>query len=634
MAKKFFKFILLNRWSALLHDLLCVPLALILAYWIRFNLGPIPPEFEQTLSFLILIALPVQGLLFWYSGLYRGLWRFASIPDLMRIFKVAGFGTIAIVAVAFLLQRLHGIPRSVLLLYPLLLVAGLSASRIAYRGYKDLRLGFSSHDGKRTLIIGAGRAGEILARDLLYRDAYRPLAFLDDNPVMLKREIHGIPVRGKTDQLAECVAELSIELVLLAIPSAHKSFLQRLVLECNRLGVRCMTLPSVFEMAGRQVDAGKLRSVTVEDLLGRDVVELDHEAITGYLAGKVVLITGGGGSIGSELCRQIAAQNPAQLILFEQGEFNLYAIEFELRHKFPALQFTAVLGDVKNAERVHWLFTTHKPNVVYHAAAYKHVPMLEANPAEGVCNNVFGTKVVADAADRFGASRFVMISTDKAVNPANVMGTTKRIAEIYCQNLNGRSKTKYITTRFGNVLGSSGSVIPLFQKQIADGGPVTVTHKEITRYFMTIPESVSLILQAGAMGQGGEIFVLDMGEPVRIDDLARQMIELSGFKVEKDIKIVYSGLRPGEKLFEELLHKSEALQKTGHEKLLLASSRDVEWGWLENQLIELQRVARLREDEKILSIMHELVPEYKASDPSRVILSAELEPEPRKEKYP
>jgi FlaA1/EpsC-like NDP-sugar epimerase len=260
--------------------------------------------------------------------------------------------------------------------------------------------------------------------------------------------------------------------------------------------------------------------------------------------------------------------------------------------------------------------------------------MLEANPAEGVCNNVFGTKVVADAADRFGASRFVMISTDKAVNPANVMGTTKRIAEIYCQNLNGRSKTKYITTRFGNVLGSSGSVIPLFQKQIADGGPVTVTHKEITRYFMTIPESVSLILQAGAMGQGGEIFVLDMGEPVRIDDLARQMIELSGFRVEKDIKIVYTGLRPGEKLFEELLHKSEALQKTGHEKLLLASSRDVEWGWLENQLIELQRVARLREDEKILSIMHELVPEYKASDPSRVILSAELEPEPRKEKYP
>ncbi len=629
MAKKFFKFSLLNRWSALLHDLLCVPLAFILAYWIRFNLGPIPPEFEQTLYFLILIALPVQGLLFWYSGLYRGLWRFASIPDLMRIFKVAGFGTIAIIAVAFLLQRLHGIPRSVLLLYPLLLVAGLSASRIAYRGYKDLRLGFSSQDGKRTLIIGAGRAGEILARDLLYRDAYRPLAFLDDNPAMLRREIHGIPVWGKTDQLAECVAELYIELVLLAIPSAHKSFLQRLVLECNRLGVRCQTLPSVFEMAGRQVDAGKLRSVTLEDLLGRDVVKLDHEAITGYLSGKIVLITGGGGSIGSELCRQIAAQNPAQLILFEHGEFNLYAIEFELRHKFPALQFIAVLGDVKNAERVHWLFTTYKPSVVYHAAAYKHVPMLEANPAEGVCNNVFGTKVVADAADRFGASRFVMISTDKAVNPANVMGTTKRIAEIYCQNLNGRSRTKYITTRFGNVLGSSGSVIPLFQKQIADGGPVTVTHREITRYFMTIPESVSLILQAGAMGLGGEIFVLDMGEPVRIDDLARQMIELSGFKVEKDIKIIYTGLRPGEKLFEELLHKNEALQKTGHDKLLLASSRDVEWGWLENQLIELQRVARLREDEKVLSIMHELVPEYKVFEPDLITQSGELESEPQ-----
>jgi len=612
MAKKLLKILLLNRWSALLHDVLCVPLALILAYWLRFNLGAIPSEFQRSLCELILIAMPVQGAFFWYSGLYRGLWRFASIPDLIRIFKVAGFGSVAIVSISFLLNRLQGIPRSVLLLYPLLLVGGLSASRIAYRWYKDHRLGFSPQEGRRTLIIGAGRAGEMLVRDLLHRDAYRPLAFLDDNPAMFQREIHGIPVRGKTEQLAEYVAQLSIELVLLAIPSAHKSLLQRLVVECNQIGVRCQTLPSVFEMAGRQVDAEKLRSVTVEDLLGREVVELDHEAIAGYLAGKVVLVTGGGGSIGSELCRQIAAQKPAQLVVFENGEFNLYAIDHELRHWFSELQLEAVLGDVKNPERVHWLFNTYRPAVVYHAAAYKHVPMLETNPAEGVCNNVFGTKVVADAADRFGVDRFVLVSTDKAVNPANVMGTTKRIAEIYCQNLNSRSKTKFITTRFGNVLGSSGSVIPLFQKQIADGGPVTVTHKDITRYFMTIPESVSLILQAGAMGKGGEIFVLDMGEPVLINDLAKQMIELSGFKVDKDIKIIYTGLRPGEKLFEELLHESEALQKTRHEKLLLASSRDVEWGWLENQLIELQRVAHSRDIEKILAVMHDLVPEFKA----------------------
>lgn len=614
MTKKFLKFILLNRWSALLHDLLCVPLAFILAYWMRFNLGPIPPDFHRSLYDLILIAMPVQGVFFWYSGLYRGVWRFASIPDLVRIFKVAGFGSLTIVAISFLLNRLQGIPRSVLLLYPLLLVAGLSASRIAYRWYKDHRLGLSSQEGKRTLIIGAGRAGEMLVRDLLHRDAYHPLALLDDNPAMVHREIHGVPVYGKSDQLEQCIRELSIELVLLAIPSAHKSLLQRLVTECNRIGVRCQTLPSVFEMAGRQVDVEKLRSVTVEDLLGREVVELDHDAIAGYLAGKVILVTGGGGSIGSELCRQIAAQKPAQLIVFENGEFNLYAIEHELRHRFPDIQLAAVLGDVKNPERVHWLFNTYKPAVIYHAAAYKHVPMLETNPAEGVCNNVFGTKIVADAANRFGADRFVLVSTDKAVNPANVMGTTKRVAEIYCQNLNSRSKTRFITTRFGNVLGSSGSVIPLFQKQIAAGGPVTVTHKEITRYFMTIPESVSLILQAGAMGRGGEIFVMDMGEPVLINDLAKQMIELSGLKIEKDIKIVYTGLRPGEKLFEELLHESEALQKTSHEKLLLAGSRDVEWGWLENELIELQRVAILRDDETILLILHNLVPEFVRPD--------------------
>jgi len=607
---KFFKFFLLNRWAAFLHDLLCVPLALFLSYWFRFNLGSIPLEFKQTLYTLILIAVPVQGLLFWYSGLYRGLWRFASIPDLIRIFKVAGFGTFAIIPIAFLLQCLHGIPRSVLLLYPLLLVASLSVSRIAYRGYKDHRVGFSLEEGKRTLIIGAGRAGEMLVRDLLHRDAYRPVAFLDDNPVMLQREIHGVSVRGNTSQLAEYVAELSVELVLFAIPSAHKSLLQRLVLECNRIGVPCQTLPSVFEMGGREVDAGKLRSVTVEDLLGREVVKLDQEAIAGYLAGKVILVTGGGGSIGSELCRQIAAQKPAQLIVFDNGEYNLYVIEHDLRHRLPDLQLEAVLGDVKNPERVHWLFSTFRPAVVYHAAAYKHVPMVEANPAEGVCNNVFGTKVVADAADRFGADRFVLVSTDKAVNPANVMGATKRIAEIYCQNLNGRSKTRFITTRFGNVLGSSGSVIPLFQKQIAAGGPVTVTHKDITRYFMTIPESVSLILQAGAMGQGGEIFVLDMGEPVLIDQLARQMIELSGLRVDHDIKIIYTGLRPGEKLYEELLHESEALQKTGHEKLLLAGSRDVEWGWLENQLIELQRVALSRDVKKMMPMLHNLVPEF------------------------
>ncbi|MBA3006368.1 MAG: polysaccharide biosynthesis protein [Proteobacteria bacterium] len=611
MAKKFFKLILLNRWSALVHDLTCVPLALTLAYWLRFNLGPIPLQYQQSLLTLILFAVPVQGIFFWYSGLYRGLWRFASIPDLVRIFKVVGLGSLVILAITFLWTRLQGIPRSVFLLYPLLLVAGLSASRIAYRWYKDNRLGFSSQEGTRTLIVGAGRAGEMLVRDLLHRVEYHPLAFLDDTPGMYKREIHGVPVQGGTHQLGDICRLLSVELVLFAIPSANKALLQRLVLECNQIGVRCQTLPSVFEMAGHQVDAKKLRSVTVEDLLGREVVELDYDAIAGYLTGKVVLVTGGGGSIGSELCRQIAAQKPAQLIVFDNGEFNLYTIEYELRHSLSNIVFDAVLGDVKNQDRVNWLFKTYRPDVVYHAAAYKHVPMVEANPVEGVGNNIFGTKVVADAADRYSAGRFVLVSTDKAVNPVNVMGATKRIAEIYCQNLNSRSKTQFITTRFGNVLGSAGSVVPLFQKQIEKGGPVTVTHKDITRYFMTIPESVSLILQAGAMGGGGEIFVLDMGKPVLIHDLAKQMIQLSGLKVEKDIKIVYTGLRPGEKLYEELLHESEVLKRTTHEKLFLAHSRNVDWSWLGNQLAELERVSVSRDVGKMLTIMHDIVPEFK-----------------------
>ncbi len=611
MAKKFFKLILLNRWSALVHDLTCVPMALALAYWLRFNLGPIPLQYQHSLLTLILFAVPIQGIFFWYSGLYRGLWRFASIPDLVRIFKGVGLGSLVILAITFLWTRLHGIPRSVFLLYPLLLVAGLSASRIAYRWYKDHRLGFSSQEGTRTLIVGAGRAGEMLVRDLLHRVEYRPLAFLDDTPDMYKREIHGVPVQGGTDQLGEVCRLLSIELVLFAIPSANKALLQRLVLECNQIGVRCQTLPSVFEMAGHQVDAKKLRSVTVEDLLGREVVELDYDAIAGYLTGKVVLVTGGGGSIGSELCRQIAAQKPAQLVVFDNGEFNLYTIEYELRHNLSNIVFDAVLGDVKNQDRVNWLFKTYRPDVVYHAAAYKHVPMVEANPVEGVGNNIFGTKVVADAADRFSAGRFVLVSTDKAVNPVNVMGATKRIAEIYCQNLNSRSKTQFITTRFGNVLGSAGSVVPLFQKQIEKGGPVTVTHKDITRYFMTIPESVSLILQAGAMGGGGEIFVLDMGKPVLIHDLAKQMIQLSGLKVEKDIKIIYTGLRPGEKLYEELLHESEVLKRTTHDKLFLARSRNIDWSWLGNQLAELERVAVSRDVGKMLTIMHDIVPEFK-----------------------
>lgn len=611
MNKSIFKFLIYNRWVAFLHDLLWVPAAFLLAYLLRFNLEGIPTESFPPLIKLITLAVPIQGLILWFFDLYRGFWRFASIPDLIRILKAACFGTLLIAFTSVSMLKLEGIPRSVFFLYPILLIAGLCLSRITYRWIKDNRLSLSAQNGKRTLIIGAGRAGEMLVRDLLHRSEYLPAAFVDDDPEKVNREIHGIRVVGGTDELSEIVRSLSVELVLLAIPSADRTTLQRIVTECSTIGVACQTLPSVFEMAGEKVDASKLRSVTVEDLLGRDTVQLDHQAIADYLVSRTVLVTGGGGSIGSELCRQVARIKPKRLVIFDHGEFNLYSIDHELRASFPDLKLIVVLGDVKNAERVDWVFKKFKPDVVFHAAAYKHVPMVEINPAEGVSNNVLGTCRIADAAQRYGVDRFVLVSTDKAVNPANVMGTTKRIAELYCQNLDARSETKFITTRFGNVLGSAGSVVPLFQRQIEEGGPVTVTHPKISRYFMTIPESVSLILQAGSMGQGGEIFVLDMGEPVAICDLARQMIRLSGLEPDKDIDIVYTGLRPGEKLYEELLHETEGLQPTNHEKLLLACSREVDWNWLMDELESLQLAAASRNVEKLYTSLQAIVPEYK-----------------------
>jgi FlaA1/EpsC-like NDP-sugar epimerase len=464
--------------------------------------------------------------------------------------------------------------------------------------------------GKRVLIIGAGRAGEALGRAIIAEQEFQPLGYLDNDSKKHGREIHGIRVLGNLDDLEGIAARLSVEIALLAIPSANREVVNQIVNDCAEIGLKCQTLPSVVELTGKEIEVKHLRPVTVNDLLGREPVELDRGAISGYLRGKTILVTGGGGSIGSELCRQIAQVGAKKLIVFEHSEFNLYSIEHELNRHYPDLDLIAVLGDVKIGNRVEWAFKTFQPEVVFHAAAYKHVPMVEKNPAEGVFNNVIGTKVVADAADRFGVKRFVLVSTDKAVNPANVMGATKRIAELYCQNLATRSKTKFITTRFGNVLGSAGSVVPLFEKQIQEGGPVTITHKDITRYFMTIPESVGLILQAGFMGLGGEIFVLEMGEPILIRELAEQMIRLSGFRVGLDIKLEYSGLRPGEKLYEEIFHDSEGLIGTEHPKLQLARSREVDWEWLQHELDELRVSAQSRDVGQLLKHLRNIVPEF------------------------
>ncbi|HIJ80015.1 MAG TPA: polysaccharide biosynthesis protein [Deltaproteobacteria bacterium] len=608
--QRFVRKTIFNRWSAFLHDLLWVPLALYGAFWIRFDMGAISSLAGKSYFQLLWGAFPVFILSFWSVGLYRGMWRFASMPDFVRIIKSVLLGTVVFIIGYFQYNRLEGIPRTVIFLFPLFLICGLSGPRFLYRLVRDRSVVFHKKIGQRTLIVGAGQGGELLVRDLLRRPEFEPVAIVDDDPTKLGREIHGIRVNGSLDDIESLLDLFEVELVLLAIPSAGRMIVQRVAGVCAKAGVVCRTLPAIEEMNGHEEAASLLRSLTLEDLLGREPVHLDEKAIAGYLFGKSVMVTGGGGSIGSELCRQVAAQRPRRLIVFEHGEFNLYAIDHELQKAFPDLEIIAVLGDVKNEDRVDWAFKKFQPDVVFHAAAYKHVPMLEVNPAEGINNNVFGTRVVADAADRYGVERFVLVSTDKAVNPTNVMGTTKRIAELYCQNLALRSQTKYITTRFGNVLGSAGSVVPLFEKQIKEGGPVTVTHREITRYFMTIPEAVSLILQVGSMGEGGEIYVLDMGEPVLIKDLAEQMIRLCGFEPGKDIEIVYTGLRPGEKLFEEVFHEHENLRGTTHPKLQLAGGRKIDWEWLLDELTTLEIASKSRDVDSLLLHLQTIVPEY------------------------
>lgn len=604
MIHVFIKRLILTRKFIFFHDSLWVPITLLIAYWIS-------PASNMSSSLPLLFFLfPIQVIAFYYFDLSQGVWRFFSLPDLVRIVKAVLLGTLVFTLISVLHSRLAGLPRSVLLLYPLFLISGLSFPRLCYRYYKDY-LGFRpSGEGKKTLIVGAGQAGELLLRDLIRLKEYNLVAIVDDDPLKQKRDIHGIKVAGKLADIPIIVKLLDIELVILAIPSAPRKVFVELVKGCSGTKVECKTLPFLDQLDQKEVDLTMLRSLCLDDLLGREPVELDLDAIASYITNNSILVTGGGGSIGSELCRQIALQGPERLIIFDHSEYNLYLIDNELQANFPELKIDSILGDIKNVDRVDWLFRSCRPKVVFHAAAYKHVPMLEYNPAEGVNNNVFGTINVAEAAVKYKSNIFVFVSTDKAVYPANVMGATKRIAEIYCQNLASRSVTKFITTRFGNVLGSTGSVVPLFEKQIAMGGPVTVTHPEITRFFMTIPEAVSLILQAGSMGMGGEIFVLDMGEPILINELAKQMILFHGLEPDLDVQIVYTGLRPGEKLFEQVLHEDESLTHTTHQKLLLAEGRRVEWDWLIAELEMLRKVADNREIKPLIARLRRIIPEY------------------------
>ena len=600
--------LMLNRYMAILHDLLVIPVAWVLAYWVRFNFHQVPPDLMAVALEYLWVVVPAQLITLWLFGLYRGVWRFASLPDLLRILKGSVFGLMVIMAILFVVYRLQDVPRSVPILYLIFLVMLLSGPRLLYRWLKDHR--FNIRGGQRVLIVGAGHAGEMLARDLLRdRRAFDPVAYVDDKVRRKGMEIHGIPVAGDCSAIPELVNKLNIEVVVLAIPSATVSQRKRIVELCEKSGVPFRTVPRLEHLMSGQVAINQLREVSIEDLLGREPVALAWGDIRAGLEGKVVLITGGGGSIGSELCRQLARFDLRQLVIFENSEFNLYSIEIELRRTHPSLSLYPILGDVRDEAAVDAVFTRFTPDVIFHAAAYKHVPMLEQQIREAVRNNVIGTRQVAEAADRHGCGKFVLISTDKAVNPANVMGATKRIAELFCQNFNANSSTAFVTVRFGNVLGSAGSVVPLFQQQIEAGGPVTVTDKEIERYFMTIPEACQLIMQAEVLGAGGEIFVLDMGEPVKIRYLAEQMIRLSGREPGRDVDIVYTGLRPGEKLYEELFHEQEALHETPHEKILLARHRHVDWDGLCDLLNAMRRACEGYESKKLSAAIQRLVPE-------------------------
>lgn len=598
------------RITVFAHDLAMVPVAWFLAYWLRFNLGEIPEPFHNAALTTLPLAILIQAGVFWGFGLYRGIWRFASLPDLARITKGVLVGTTLIFSILFVLDRMQGVPRSVPLLYLVLQMLLLAGPRLLYRRLKDHRLAL--RDAQRVLIVGAGRAGEMLVRDML-RDpysAYLPVALVDDKLHRRGSELQGIQIRGTTEEIPKLVEGLAVDLILLAIPSASTEQMRRLVDLCQRTGKPYRTVPKLRDLMAGQVSVSQVQPVCIEDLLGRNPIRLDLDSIRGCMENRVILVTGGGGSIGAELCRQIAALRPARLLVADNSEYNLYRIGMELQDTHPLVEIEHALLDVTDATAVRGLFRRARPQVVFHAAAYKHVPLLERQVCSAIRNNILGTQVVAQAADNFGCEEFVLISTDKAVHPINIMGATKRTAEILCQATFKRSRTRFETVRFGNVLGSAGSVVPLFQHQIERGGPVTITHPEIKRFFMTIPEACQLIMQAAAIGRGGEIFVLDMGEPIRISYLADQMIRLSGKIPHEDIAIEYIGLRPGEKLYEELFYESEDLTPTTHPKIRIARRGAIpEPEALAHNLARLQTGVGTCDEETMRAALGALIPE-------------------------
>jgi len=623
------RFLKSNFIFILAVDIILVAFSWYFSYLLRFNFS-IPEDNFNAFQRILPLIIVIKILIFYVSDLYQGMWRYTSLADLVNISKACSFASFVIILMILFVHGFAGFPRSIFIIDWFLTLLLISGNRIAIRLYFWLGVGdessrfiwkgfftqFFKHDrpGKKLLIIGAGDCGEKIFREIHdnFYLGYEVVGFIDDDSSKANLKIHGIPVVGNTDEIQFLVNKMNIEELLIAIPSASSARMRAIVDRCEESGIPFKTVPGMGELINGKVTVKAIRDVAYKDLLGREPVKLDEESIGKYLNGKRVLITGAGGSIGSELCRQVCRYTPESIILYERAESPLFEIELELKDNFQYIKIIPRLADILDIQQLKNTFHEERPHVVFHAAAYKHVPMLEIQPWEAMTNNILGTCNIIEEAKAFHVERFVFVSTDKAVRPANVMGASKRIAELLVQAQNGcgLSDTQFMTVRFGNVVGSVGSVVPLFRKQIEKGGPVTVTHPEITRYFMTIPEACQLILQASSMGKGGEIFILEMGIPIKIADMAQDLIRLSGFEPDVDIKVEYIGLRPGEKLSEELITEEEGIVQTSHEKIMVVQGPVCEIELINGKVDQLLELAVTQDGEEIKRTLKELLPEY------------------------
>lgn len=618
-----------NRLVIIIADILLLCSSFYFSHLIRFEFL-IPQDAFDKFVWLLGVVLSIKVICFFFFDLYRGMWRYSSLNDFINIGKASTLGTIFLVVLLLYTNRFAGVSRAVFIIDWVLTLFLIAGSRIVVRLYFEqlgdgkglqnlIKVAVNFFKGKNkqgigTIIIGAGDCGQKICREINdnFSVHYNVFGFMDDDPKKIGRKIHGISVLNNIESMEAVVSYTGAEEVIIAIPSLEAERMRAIVELCKDCGVRYKTVPSMAELINGKISVTSIRNVEYRDLLGRKPVHLNKESIGNYLGNKTIIITGAGGSIGKGLCRQVCQYSPDKIILFERAESPLYDIDLELKKKFEQIDVIPILGDIQNKIELEKVFKEYQPEIVFHAAAYKHVPMLEKHPWKAVENNIFGTQNVIKTAKEFDCDKFVLVSTDKAVNPTNIMGTSKRITEMMVQNLgaDSDSKTSFITVRFGNVIGSSGSVIPLFKRQIELGGPVTVTHPDVIRYFMLIPEACQLILQAGAMGNGGEIFILEMGSPIKIDSMARDLIRLSGLEPEKDIKIEYIGLRPGEKLYEELITQGEGIVPTEHKKIMVLAGHICEQDQLNGQIDRIIEVAKAHDGEKIKTLLKEMVPEY------------------------